>query len=143
MQNISRYITEIKKRLKSAIEREASIATAYHFGSFGTPYFNTESDVDVGLLFFPTNPPDIRKVIEIQERLSTATGRGVDVVFLNQASSIIAMQILRHGQKLVERDAQITNDFFVRTINLYFDLKSVRRPVEQNILSGKLYGVHT
>jgi hypothetical protein len=37
------------------------------------------------------------------------------------------------------RDVRRVNEFFVRTINEYDDLKRVRKPIEDNILKGRIY----
>jgi len=132
-------IQQIEYSLRCALESEKNVATAYIFGSLGTPYFNADSDIDIGLLFYPDRVPDVLEVLAIQEKLSTAARSEVDVVFLNQSSPVICMQVLRNGRKVIERDPRVTNDFFVRTVNLYLDLKRVRLPIEENILSGRLY----
>ena len=132
-------IASVESLLRQKLVEEKSVATAYLFGSFGTPYFNAESDIDVALLFYPDRVPDVFEVLAIQEKLSTAARRKVDVVFLNESSPVICMQVLRHGRKLIDRDPQVTSDFFVRTVNFYSDLRRIRLPIEENILSGRLY----
>jgi hypothetical protein len=64
----------------------------------------------------------------------------VDVVCLNTASPILAHQVLRHGKKILVRNPRADHAFFVRTINQYDDLKRIRRPIEQQILRGRIYG---
>jgi predicted nucleotidyltransferase len=95
-------IQQIEYSLRCALESEKNVATAYIFGSLGTPYFNADSDIDVALLFFPDRVPDVLEVLAIQEKLSTAARSEVDVVFLNQSSPVICMQVLRNGRKVIE-----------------------------------------
>ena len=66
--------------------------------------------------------------------------QSVDTLCLNTAGPIVAMQVLRKGRKIVERDSRRSVEFFVRTIGLYNDIKMVRRPIEQSILNGRIYG---
>ncbi len=133
------YDTDIENSLKDALQAEKGVATAYVFGSLLTGRFGPESDVDIALLFFPDKVPSALDVFEMEHRLASAVACDVDVVVLNTASPVIGMQVLRTGRKLVERSSRITNEFFVRCVNLYADLKRIREPVERGILNGRIF----
>jgi len=60
-------------------------------------------------------------------------------VNLDDASPILRMQVLKYGIRVYTRDVRRVNEFFVRTINEYDDLKRVRKPIEDNILKGRIY----
>lgn len=62
-----------------------------------------------------------------------------DIVVLNNASPIIKMQVLKKGALLVNKDRRVYNEFFVKTVNEYDDLKRTRREIEDNILKGRIY----
>ena len=130
---------EIEKKLNEALSREPAVATCYVFGSFLSPAFGQESDVDLAMLFFPDSIPQPLDVLDLKDRFSNALRRDVDIVVLNRASPIIAMQVLRKGKKLVERDPRLTEKFFVRTVTMYSDLKRVRLPIERQILNGRIF----
>lgn len=115
------------------------IDAVYVFGSSAAGRLTPESDVDVGILF--ARPPSISQFLQLQEDLSAALGIQADIVNLNTASPIIRMEVLKHGTLLVvrpQRKGRLYN-FFVKTVNEYDDLKRVRRPIEQNILRGRIY----
>jgi len=57
---------------------------------------------------------------------------------LNTASPIMRQQVLKYGQ-LIKKNEKVYNDFFVRTLNEYSDLKYLRREAEESIMSGRLY----
>jgi predicted nucleotidyltransferase len=130
---------DIETKLAEALSGEPAVATCYVFGSFLSPSFGRESDVDLALLFFSHSVPRPLDIFDLKHRFSLALGRDVDIVVLNTASPIIAMQVLRKGRKLLERDARLTERFFVRTVNMYSDLKRVRLPIEQQILNGRIF----
>ena len=48
------------------------------------------------------------------------------------------MQVLKNGL-VVKKDSHTYNDFFVRTLNEYDDLKYYRQEIEKNILKGRIY----
>ena len=46
------------------------------------------------------------------------------------------MQVLKHGELIFERSERAVREFQVRTLFAYFDLKQVRRPIEEALLSS-------
>jgi len=123
-------------KLVYIFEQDKRIAAAYLFGSYGSKYFGRESDVDIGLLFFPDKVPNSLNAFELKNDISESIGMDVDLVVLNTASPIICMQVLRKGKIIFERDRKTMIEFFVRTVNFYSDLKMVRAPIERRILGG-------
>ena len=101
---------------------------AFVFGSFGTPGFRDESDLDLAVDFGRPLRPDER--FDLASRLAEATGRRVDLVDLRNADPIIAMQVLGTGRPLVVHDALALDVFRMTAPSLYFDWKVSRRPVE-------------
>lgn len=49
------------------------------------------------------------------------------------------MQVLKNGVIAVNRDRSIYNDFFVKTIKEYDDLKRIRKEAEDNLLKARVY----
>ena len=127
-----------KEQIAGVVSRYAasqpSILAAYLFGSATRGRLTTESDIDIALLF--AEPPDALRVLDMREDLTTLLGRQADLVNLNQASPILGMQVLRNGEIVFERSARAARQFRVRTIFAYFDLKQVRKPIEEALLSS-------
>lgn len=117
-----------------------AIVAVYIFGSFGTTFVHSESDVDVAILFHQSRIPDSLALMDMKFRLEQLTGAPVDVVCLNNASPIVSMQVLKKGKKILDKDGFLTNEFFVRTVNSYADLKIVRRPIEDRIFREAIHG---
>ena len=97
----------------------------------------SDADVDIAILF--EEIPDGFTLLDIQEDLSAVCKHEVDLVVLNTASPILAMQVIRKGEILVNNNPPATARFVMMTINKYHDLKTVRRPIEANIQKGGIF----
>ena len=106
------------------------------FGSFAKACSTDESDVDVAIMF--EKVPDFYEVSDLKDQLASHIGREVDILVLNTASPIIRLQVLKYGQ-LIKKDEKVYNDYFVRTLNEYSDLKYLRKEAEDSILAGRIY----
>ena len=113
---------------------QTDVLAAYLFGSAVQNRLTADSDVDVGLLF-ETSPNGIQ-LLELQEDLTTVLKRQADLVDLNHVSPILGMQVLKHGEIVFERSERAVREFQVRTMFAYFDLKQVRKPIEEALLTS-------
>lgn len=102
---------------------------AFVFGSFGTPGFREESDLDLAVDF--GRPLASKERFDLASRLAEAAGRPVDLVDLRNADPIIAMQVLKTGHPFLVRDVLALDVFRMTAPSLYFDWKISRRPVEE------------
>jgi predicted nucleotidyltransferase len=125
---------EIVRLIAQFAAGQPAVLAAYLFGSAAQNRLAAESDVDIGLLF--ETSPDSLRMLELQEDLTTVLKRQSDLVSLNQASPILAMQVLKHGELVFERSERAVREFQVRTLFAYFDLKQVRKPIEEALLSS-------
>ncbi len=130
----------ILQSVQDAFHLDERVAAVYLFGSFVHGRMTAESDLDVAVLFRKDAVPAPLDLVEVGSRLSALVGLEVDVVCLNNAGPIVAMQVLRKGIKIVDRNSRENMEFFVRTIERYDDIKMVRRPIERSILNGRIYG---
>jgi predicted nucleotidyltransferase len=113
------------------------IAAIYLFGSAVVNRLTPESDIDLGILF--ERKPSAVELLQLQEEFTDALAIQADVVNLEAVSPILRMQVLKNGMRVFTRDESRVHAFFVRTINEYDDLKRVRKPIEDNILNGRIY----
>ena len=111
---------------------QPTVMAAYLFGSVAQNRMTAESDVDVGLLF--ETPPDEIRLLELREELTSVLKYQTDLVNLNRTSPILAMQVLKHGELIFQRSETAVREFQVRTLFAYFDLKQVRKPIEEALL---------
>lgn len=125
-----------KEKLKSELEKNRDISAAILYGSFAKGFANDQSDIDVAILF--KKVPDPIALFSIKQELSDAMKSDVDVISLNSASPIICMQAIKSGIPLFINDKRAYDEFEMRLITDYADLKKLREPFEKDILKRKL-----
>ena len=132
----SSIIQDLQNQIKQLVSTDDNILLVFLFGSIVNGIFHEESDIDLGICF--KHIPSAREYFEMKEDYSGKLKREVDIVVLNTADPIIRMQVLKNGL-VVKKDSHTYNDFFVRTLNEYDDLKYYRQEIEKNILKGRIY----
>ncbi len=138
-----RTIETLGNLIRTVVEGRPEVLTVYLFGSILKR--EKPEDIDIAVLIDEKiahgETPLFDYIAELTSHLtSVLENRNVDIVLLNRSSPIICMQVLRNGIKVFERRRRATYEFFVRTIGLYCDLKRVRRPIERQVLAGRIYG---
>ena len=113
--------------------RLGAVDALWIFGSQARGAARDDSDVDLAALF--ARRPDPLALLDARADLAALLGRDVDLVDLDGASPILAMQVLRHGRALRTRDPRRVHRFVARTITRYEDLRLVRRPAERILLA--------
>lgn len=128
--------------LETSLERAAELlderfrpAAILLFGSRARGLEHRRSDHDLAILTERPGP-DALDVVSAKVDLEEILGTGVDLVVLNEASPVLAMEILRAHRVLRARDPEALEHFTVRTLGAYFDLKRVRAPIEAALLGG-------
>jgi uncharacterized protein len=117
------------RRLIEAFDPAAVIL----FGSQARGRAVGTSDYDLAVLFERPGP-DAARTREIGAELESDLEKDVDLVVLNDASPIVAMQVLKEGRLLDCRDREALETFTVRTLGSYFDLKATRAPIERRLM---------
>lgn len=106
------------------------------YGSRATGQAREGSDVDLALLFAGEPVPSAFELAAARTDLEALLGRNVDLVVLDQASPILAMQILKKGIVLQQRNPQALPEFTMNALAAYFDLKQTRKPIEEALLAS-------
>ena len=119
-------ISILRSRLAPLLKH---VRFAYVFGSFGSPYFREESDLDVAVDFGAPLDPEV--FLELSGSLSEAAGRNTDLLDLRRADPVIAMQVLKTGSVLLAHDPKALAAFQMTTLTAYADQRLDRRPVER------------
>ena len=124
------------QKLQTFFAGEENVRLAFLIGSFAAGTARPDSDVDIAVLF--GRVPDYMDVLDLRDRLSALVEREADLVVLNDSGPVIRMQVLKTGIRLrAEKGAY--EEFFVRTVNEYDDLKQIRAPIEDAVLRKKIY----
>ncbi len=102
------------------------------FGSHAAGRAGLESDVDLAALFRRWSSPI--ELLDTQQDLAELFGCDVDLVDLDRASPILAMQVLRHGTLLLDRNPRRRLDFVAHAPGRYEDVIITRREAERALL---------
>jgi predicted nucleotidyltransferase len=103
------------------------------YGSAAKGRMRADSDVDIAVLL-GSSPPDPFIVARLRTDVEAVLGRDADLVILDTASPILAMEVLRQHRTLACRDDELLRGFLVKVLGAYFDLKMTRRPIERALL---------
>jgi predicted nucleotidyltransferase len=120
------------------LDRLFGLDALWLFGSRAAGRARAGSDVDLAGLF--RRSPSPLELLEAQAELGGRFGIELDLIDLDRASPILAMQVLRHGRLLVDRDPRRRAAFVTRTVSMYEDLKIDRRGTEQALLRRMAHG---
>ena len=107
------------------------VVLAYLFGSQAEGEARRSSDIDLAVLLNPAMPRErwFDVHLSLAGTVCDALGRNdVDVVVLNQATALLCMEIVRHGQIIYEDPVtQPGVDFASQTIVQFADTEHFRR----------------
>ena len=111
----------------------------YRFGSQAKGTARPDSDVDLAVL--ARNPiPAIRR-FELAQELAIHLHRGVDLVDLRSASTVMRMQVISTGTCLDAPDEPARREFEMYAYSDYARLNEERRDILKRIAeSGVVYG---
>ena len=119
---------ELRKKLAPVCAR-ADILLILLFGSRVSGLTHARSDVDVAIL--GTHPLDMVEVTGSVMRLLRSSL--VDVVDLRRASPLLAMEVIRKGRLLYERDAGAYAEFCSLAHRKYVDTAKLRRAQQEAV----------
>jgi uncharacterized protein len=124
--------------LEAALDRLAGLDALWLFGSEASGRTNADSDVDLGALF--ARRPSAAGLLAAREELEGLLGRPVDLVDLEHASPVLAMQVLRHGRLVAERSRVHRIRFTAALPGRYEDVAILRRPAEKLLRARLAHG---
>lgn len=133
-------MNQIEKDIPALLKGYSGIVSAYLYGSEASGHSGPGSDIDIALLYERSNVPSFSEKMEIEDKMTSALEKEVDLLILNTASPVIRMQVLRKGKKLFDFNHSVTNNFFVQTVNEYCDLKMTRSVIEKSLGRTGIYG---
>lgn len=105
------------------------------FGSRAAGCCRETSDYDLGMIGAP-NRPDAFAIAAARTDIEDTLGSVADLVLLDETSPILRMEILRNHRILAVAGPEQLEEFIVRSLREYFDLKRIRKPIEEAILAG-------
>ena len=120
------------------LNRRFGVVAVWLFGSEARGAVRPDSDVDLGALFVRrVDPLDL---LDARAEVAALLAREVDLVDLAAASPILAMQVLRRGRLLVDKDRVRSRAFIVGAPGRYEDVRRTRAGAEQALLRRLAHG---
>ncbi len=124
--------------IERALDDVGGLDALWLFGSEASGRATATSDVDLAALF--TSPPSPPGLEQGRAKLEDVLGRPVDLVDLEMASPVLAMQVLRHGRLVLERSAPHRLRFATALPGRYEDVVLLRRPAEKLLRARLAHG---
>jgi predicted nucleotidyltransferase len=116
----------IEQRLIEHFGKRADVCAVYLFGSRAAGTEHSDSDIDVGVLYFQAPPAKLTGTpFRDEAELAEALGAPVQVVVLNTAPADLVHRILKAQRLLHDKEPSFRVRFEVKRRNEYFDLKPI------------------
>lgn len=104
----------------AALRGGPPVRLAILFGSTARGTQRNDSDIDIGIV--PEDPElPLNEELTLQTELSRVSGRQVDLVRLDRASTLLRWQVVRYGRALVEAEPFAAARFTADTVAEYLD----------------------
>jgi len=131
--NVSKIESELKKYLSKKVK------FAFLFGSALTKYFRPESDLDLAI--YLGRKIQTQEFLHFKENLEEHFSHkyNFDLVLLDTADPIIAMQVLETGKLIIKDDIDEFINYKTRMISQYIDFKRDRKIIEDSLAEGSIY----
>lgn len=111
----------------------------YLFGSAAKGNMREDSDIDLG--FISDEKLDAYEVFMIAQELADLLGREVDLVDLNQASTVFQLQVISKGKVIHSADETRRKLFELLVLKKYTRLNEERQVILEKIKErGSIYG---
>ena len=131
---------QIISKLEPVLQAMPEITFAYIFGSVSKGTAGPLSDIDIAVYL----DPSYRHISagygyksEIISELSQLLAKKVDVVILNQASTLLKHRVISNGILIFSRSKEERRVFHENTVRNYLDLKPLYK-VQQEYLHKRL-----
>ena len=108
------------------------LLVAYRFGSTVTGATHAGSDVDLAVL--APRPLEGERRFEIAGKLEAELRRGVDLVDLRAAPTVLRMQVMTTGTVIVVQDEKARTEFEDLTFSQFVRLNEERRAIVEQVL---------
>lgn len=121
----------MEDRLRQSISSLPEVKLAVLFGSTARGQAEPRSDVDLGVLLDP-NTREVRSKVESE--LWRATGRTVDLIFLEKAPPLLRFEIARDGVLLYQEEGHLWTDFKTKAMLDWWDWEPIAKRIEEALI---------
>jgi len=126
------------------IRRYPELQAIYLFGSYGTEYERSDSDVDIAVLLPPAVAAQTTadSLLDCTTELSTALDKEVDLVNLRHANTVFQHEIIFNAILIHVADQYAVDVFEMITMSLYQKLNEERAEILADFINtGRAYAV--
>ncbi len=120
------------------LARVPGLIAAILFGSAASGRLQPHSDLDIALLFTYPTRPDPLSLLELRGEIEQLAQRDVDLVVLNDASPILAFEVVRTGCLLFCHEHTLFDSYIMRVSSAYADFKRIRQPAEEAVIQRRV-----
>ena len=140
MEKMRKGAQDLQNRLLEVlIQAIPDCQSIYRFGSWGTDFERSDSDID--LAFLPQTPLDSVYRWELAQKLASIARRDVDLVDLLRASTVFRLQVVTTGLRLYAADINKSEWFEDTVFSSYARLNEERRGILDDVRQrGNVYG---
>ncbi|RCW53416.1 HepT-like ribonuclease domain-containing protein [Halanaerobium sp. ST460_2HS_T2] len=126
---------ELKENIANFLKREANVKLAYIFGSYGTKYQNTGSDLDLAVFF--DDPPEILEQMELAASLELELGKyDIDLINLNNVKLDFKYEVVKGGDLIYSRDEIETAEFKEEVLRLGPEAEEIKYKFQQEYITA-------
>ncbi len=120
------------RELLDLLDQRLGVDCLWVYGSVAAGRARSDSDLDVAVL--ARKRLSAAKLADLRADAEALLGRAVDLVDLDQASPILAFQVLKHGCLVVDRDPSRRYRFTATLPGRREDVLIMRRPIEERLI---------
>lgn len=125
--------------IKEFLKEQVGAYLIIIFGSAASGQLRTNSDIDIA--FANDNKMEAKEMFALAQGLADKLGRDVDLVDLQQASTVFQMQIVSRGRVIYDDKPEKRQQLFMLIFKQYARLNEERAIVLQKIKErGQIYG---
>ncbi|RMH11087.1 MAG: nucleotidyltransferase domain-containing protein [Gammaproteobacteria bacterium] len=126
--------------IKTILATFPKVVAMYLFGSVATGTEHKDSDLDLALLSADGGLPPVQ-LWELAQALFPLVGRDVDLVDLQDASTILRLEVIKQGRRLYCSDPVLCEEFESRVYSDYARLNEERAAILEDIKQrGTVHG---
>ena len=129
---------EILDSVRDILLRQPDIEFACVFGSVAEGRHTPTSDIDVAVA--AQEPIAPRRRLTLNDEITTATGRPVDLVDVHTAGPLLLTRALTRGKRIVMRDSAVLARLMVKMWYLNADLMPLLRMIQDTRRKRFLHG---
>lgn len=129
----------LKKIVFDIMDKVSDVQAIYLFGSAAKEEMHQYSDIDLAILC--GKPMESVELWRLAQNLAGTSGRDIDLIDLNKASTVMRMQVISQGRRLVCHDFTVCERFEDLVFSDYARLNEEREGILESIQrQGAIYG---